>query len=125
MADGKNTEKKIGSFVMVSHDFINSTTVMKYHRQARWLYVALLYFRNHKTGEAFPSYTTLAKLTKMNREGISKGLKELEYWGWINKKRQFGNSSVYTVHLVRQTPAQVDRDHNAGKPLDFRLSETG
>lgn len=60
-----------------------------------------MYYRNTKTGNAFPSYETLRELTGMRKEMISKALKELENekqdWVWLKRKKRFSKATIYTL----------------------------
>jgi DNA-binding MarR family transcriptional regulator len=87
----------VGRFVALPHAFIDYTEHLTVH--TRWLYVALLYYRNTQSGQAFPSYNTLYEKFGLRRKMISKGLKELEKEGWIKKKRRFGRSNTYRFFL--------------------------
>ena len=87
----------VGRFVPLIHAFIDNTEHLSIH--TRWLYVALLYYRNTNSREAFPSYTTLYEKFGLRREMISKGIKELEDEGWIKKNRRFGKSNTYRFLL--------------------------
>ena len=97
MAENKNTFEQMGQFTKIPFDFIENAKELSWH--ARWLYVALMYYRNGKSGEAFPSYDKITELTRMRREKISKSIAELERWGWIRKRRRYSNSNVYTLNF--------------------------
>lgn len=88
-------------FAMVPHSFIEEAKNMSH--QTRWLYVALVYYRNTQTGDAFPTYETIRKLTRLTRDKISKGFKDLLERGWIEDKRtRFGGSTFYRVNLKKR-----------------------
>ena len=87
----------VGRFVPVMHAFIDSTEHLSLH--TRWLYVALLYYRNTQSREAFPSYNALYKKFGLRREMVAKGVRELEEEGWIKRKRRFGRSNTYRFLL--------------------------
>jgi hypothetical protein len=90
-----------GMFAMIPHSFIKEAKLLKVH--TRWLYVALVFYRNNKSGVAFPSYDTIQELTGLSRRMISKGLTELEKSGWIKpRSKRFGNSNVYRVVLNKE-----------------------
>jgi len=102
MIENKISYETTGLFAMVSHSFIKESKKMKFH--TRWLYVALLYYRNTKNGLSFPSYDTIQNLTGLRREKISMGFTELKENGWIKtKKRRFGNSTIYEIILSKNT----------------------
>ncbi len=90
-----------GMFAMIPHNFIKEAKNLKVH--TRWLYVALVFYRNSKSGVAFPSYETIRKLTGLRRQKISEGLTELEESGWIKPRRKrYGASNVYRVLLNKE-----------------------
>jgi biotin operon repressor len=99
--DGAGRRKlveEIGRFVAVPHVFIESYSHgLSVH--ARWLFVVLLYFVNHKTCQAFPSYDTLQRVTGYRRQAISKALRELEKTGWVVRHRRFGRSTIYKIKI--------------------------
>lgn len=84
-----------------------------------WLYVILLTYTNNDTGVAFPGYETLNKRTHMKYNTISKGIKQLEAFGWMSREKRFGGSTIYTLlipdkyltveDLTPASPTQKDR----------------
>lgn len=93
---------RIGPFVTIPHSFIHDSRALSFH--ARWLFVALRYYTHGKLGTAWPSYTTIQKLTRMRREKINSSIKELEDAGWLERKRRFSNSTIYTLKIPRPEP---------------------
>ncbi|HEX8278032.1 MAG TPA: helix-turn-helix domain-containing protein, partial [Segetibacter sp.] len=92
----KVSYENIGMFAAIPHSFIKESKKLKFH--SRWLYVALVYYRNSKNGKSFPSYDTIQQSTGLRREMIAKCLNELEESGWIKpRKKRYGNSNVYEV----------------------------
>lgn len=91
----KKLVDKIGQFVTIPYSFIHQSKELSFH--ACWLFVVLRYYTNGESGEAFPSYETMRKLTGMRREMIAKSIHELESRGWLTKKKRFGNSNRYTL----------------------------
>lgn len=91
----------VGRFAVVPHTFIENSKHLSVH--ARWLFVALMFYRNSKSGLAFPSYDTLCKLTGMSRNRISKAIRELENkeqeWVWLRRKKRPGSSTYYRLNL--------------------------
>lgn len=80
--------------------------------QTRWLYIALLFYRNGKTGDAFPSYNTIRELTRLTRTKISEGFKELLSRGWLaNKRRQYGHSTYYEVCVQKKANTEGEIDY--------------
>ena len=95
MNENRISYEQIGYFAMIPHSFIEDSKRMSFH--SRWLYVALVYYRNSQSGVAFPSYTTIRKLTGMRRENISSSIKELEEKGWIEKVSRYSQSNLYKI----------------------------
>jgi hypothetical protein len=100
MNENKITFEDIGLFAMIPHSFIKESKDLGFH--TRWLYVALVYYRNTNSGVAFPSYDTIQELTGLRREMISKGIEALKTSGWIKKRRRYSGSTVYTVILNKE-----------------------
>ncbi|MCC7208350.1 MAG: helix-turn-helix domain-containing protein [Anaerolineae bacterium] len=88
----------IGQFATVPNTFIEGAKGMS-HTAFR-LFVTLRYYTNGKTGDSFPSYDTLQELTGMNRRTIAKAVRELEAGGWIERKRRFSQSTIYTIKAI-------------------------
>jgi DNA-binding transcriptional MocR family regulator len=97
--ENRLTFNEVGQFVMLPHTFIKDAKKRGLRFHARWLFVALMYYRNGKTGNAFPSYDTLSEFTGLSRNMISKCLRELESAGWISLKRRFNATTIYTLHF--------------------------
>lgn len=112
------TYDDIGQFVMLPHTFIHDAKKKKLRFHARWLFVALLYFRNGRTGNAFPSYDTLHDLTGLHRNMISECMKELEDAGWISRKRRYNATTLYTVNF----PATNGGDSNQSNGVNSSTS---
>jgi hypothetical protein len=110
MSSQKASYEAMGPFVMIPHSFINNSRNLSFH--ARWLYVALLYYRNGESKMAFPSYETMHKLTRLRRNKISDGIKELEREGWMKRKKRFGSSTLYTLFF--SITEQLDEDGRDG-----------
>jgi hypothetical protein len=100
MNENRLTYDEIGNFVMLPYTFIHDAKKRKLRFHARWLFVALMYYRNGKTGNAFPSYDTLRGLTGLSRNMISKCLRELEDAGWISLKKRCNASTIYTLNFT-------------------------
>jgi hypothetical protein len=93
---------KIGQFITVPYSFIHNSRALSFH--ARWLFVALRYYTNGESGNAWPSYKTIQELTRMRREKINSSIKELEDAGWLERKKRFSNSTIYTLKIPRPEP---------------------
>ena len=91
----------IGRFAAIPHTFIKGARHLSL--RARWLFVALMSYRNSQSGWAFPSYDELCELTGMSRNAISKAVRELEderqEWVWLTRKKRFGSSTLYWLNL--------------------------
>lgn len=112
MSKNKISFEDTGMFAMIPHSFINEAKKLKFH--TRWLYVALVFYRNNQSGVAYPSYDTIQALTGLSRRMISKGLTELENSGWIKpRKKRFGSSNVYTVVLNREGKKFVKKQNSS------------
>lgn len=86
---------KIGQFVTIPFAFIESAKDLS--SSAFRMFVMLRYYTNGKTGDAFPSYAELEKSTGMNRHTIAKAIRELMTAGWLERKRRFNDSTIYTI----------------------------
>lgn len=78
--------------------------------EARWLYVCLKYRRNNVSGEAWPGYDDLIKLTGYSRSRVARSLKELEAAGVIIRRHRFGASTVYLFAELSISPDSRTND---------------
>jgi DNA-binding transcriptional regulator YhcF (GntR family) len=124
MSENKISYEEMGRFAMIPHSFIEDSKGMKFH--SRWLYVALVYYRNTQSGDSFPSYETIRKLTGLTRKMISKGIKELEQNRWIKKKRRFGNSTIYKVQFnkIKESSAKKSSENKSDSNKETKSSGT-
>jgi hypothetical protein len=99
---------RIGQFVTVPFSFIHASKELSFH--ACWLFVVLRFYTNRRTGNAFPSYTTIRKITGMRREKISESLKELEQAGWLKKQSRFGKVNLYTVVIPQPFATEQEEE---------------
>lgn len=65
---------------------------------AKWIHVTLQSFENSETGATFPSYDAIVARTNLRREKIAEGLRELERFYWITKRKKFSKSTHYYVN---------------------------
>lgn len=96
---------KNGNFTMVSNQFVMVSTTS---HEAFRIYVVLRMHVNGsaETGVAFPSYDRIKELTGIKSYStIAKALRELESGGWVERKKRYGNSTIYT--LTSPTPRVV------------------
>ena len=98
MAASKLVDKH-GKFTVVPNRFIKDTTIS---HEAFRLYVVLRLHVNTSADEeqAFPSYELLKKETSIkHNKTIANSLRELEAKGWIDRKRRFSSSTIYTLTI--------------------------
>lgn len=89
-----------GKFTSVPNVFIENAADLSLC--ARWLFVILLHHRNQKTKVAFPSYDRLRLMLSCSNQTLSKAIKELEAAGWIERRKQFGKSTIYRPKTADQ-----------------------
>ena len=106
---------QIGQFATIPFSFIKTTKENELDFHACWLFVILRYYTNGKTGNAFPSYTTIHNLTGMTRKKISDSLKKLEEKGWLEKKKRFGGSTIYTLIIPKPLENEDDDFFDEGE----------
>lgn len=80
-----------------------------------WLYIVILRHANRKTGEAFPSVSTLAKETRMSKASVIRYTKTLEAKGLIrvtrDEKKNGKDREVNHYWILSATPVS---DSNRG-----------
>jgi len=84
-----------GTFTMVPNIFIERWRNLSDH--ARLLFVVLMFHTNQKDECAWPSYDQLQELTDWSRPTVSKAIKELEQYGWLERRKRFGKSAIYVL----------------------------
>jgi DNA-binding transcriptional regulator YhcF (GntR family) len=93
---------KLGSFTAVPNAFIECQNIS---HEAFRIFVVLLSYTNSTTKDsiAFPSYETIKTRTCVKSYStIAKALRELESAGWIERKKRFGQSTIYTITAPEQ-----------------------
>ena len=91
-------------FVMIPHEFINDERIRPFHLA---VFCAIAKFANNKS-EAWPSFTTIAKLAGVSRKKSITVVQELIDMGWIEKVRRWdeqknrNQSNVYILNNVAQ-----------------------
>lgn len=88
---------RLGGYTAVPNSFIKSQGVS---HEAFRLMVALLMHTNgaDDTPTAFPSYDRIKAITQINSYStIAKALRALEDLGWIERRKRFGKSTLYTI----------------------------
>lgn len=63
-----------------------------------FIYACIKKYMNQETKQAWPSNSTLAKLSKMSNRTITESIKRLEAAGYISVRREFGKPNVYTFN---------------------------
>jgi hypothetical protein len=119
----KLTYDNMGKFVMIPHAFIRDAKDKRLSYHARWLFVALRYYTNGQSGVAFPSYSTINKLTGLRREKIASSIIELEEAGWLTKQPRFGNSSIYTLTVPQPEELIAPCESAEAADLSSEISE--
>lgn len=87
-----------GNFTKLPNEFINDMPNLS-HKAVR-IYIALRKYVNENLNgdEVFPSYTTLQRVTGLNRTSVARAVKELINLGW-KKSIDKGYNSVNHYHL--------------------------
>jgi hypothetical protein len=107
MTQASNTRlhNRHGNFTLVPNAFVESGVS---HESFR-LYVVLLSYAKGSAmdgGDVFPSYDTLKEKARIKSYStIAKCLRELVSSGWLERKKRFGASTIYT--LTSPTPGVV------------------
>lgn len=91
-----------GAFTAIPNTFITNSERLSDH--ARWLFVLLRFHTHQETECAWPSYSRLQELTAWSRATISKAIKELEEYGWLERHKRFGKPVIYV--LKRRSSSQ-------------------
>lgn len=89
---------RMGAFVAIPITFVNDTRITN---AGRCLYMLLSSYTSAKADEAiaFPSYETIMKrLGWGSTQTVAVALLNLLQHGWVERKRRYGNSSVYTIN---------------------------
>lgn len=98
-----------GQFAGVPFEFIEASRDLSDY--ARWLFVLLRYYTNRNSGDCFPSYDEIQQITGWHRNRIAPALRELMAAGWLERKRRFGQSSIYILKRPdSSTPAGTNED---------------
>lgn len=88
------------------------------------VYVALLRFRDSKTGKCFPGMTTIADRARVSRETVKRTIPKLVDKGLITvTKRREGVKNlpnVYTVAVAKETPQNLIANSKRGQRVPKR-----
>lgn len=63
-----------------------------------YIYACIKKYMNTHTKEAWPSNSTLAKISGMSAKTIIESIRRLEAAGYFSVKREFGKSNIYTFN---------------------------
>lgn len=91
---------RMGAFVAIPMAFVNDTRITN---AGRCLYMLLSSYTSAKADEAiaFPSYETIMKrLDWGSKDTVAAALLNLMQHGWVERKRRYGNSSLYTINYA-------------------------
>jgi len=94
-----------GTFATVPHIFIRHAQDLS--DSARWLFVILRMYTNQENGDAWPSYENLRQLTGWGAATIRKAIKELKDNDWLEVRKRFGASAVYTLKRPSSSETEV------------------
>ena len=84
----------------MSYDTVNDAIELEGPKgPAKLVLIVLAYHQNSRTGECFPSVTTIAKLAAIKRDTVQAALKTLTAGGWITCQKQNGKSTRYTLNI--------------------------
>ena len=91
---------RMGVFVAIPIAFVNDKRITN---TGRCLYMLLVSYTSMKADEpiAFPSYETImGRLDWGSKDTVAAALLNLMQHGWVERKRRYGNSSVYTINYA-------------------------
>lgn len=66
------------------------------------VYIVLLRYRNHYTGQCFPGFGTISRESRLSRSTVMRTIKALENAGVIHVDRQRNKANTYTVKLPHE-----------------------
>ena len=105
---------QIGHFVAVPQAFVDDATIS---HEAFRLFVVLRSYTSARAGDqvAFPDYDTIKARTRIgNYSKIAAAIRELEAAGWLERRKRFGQSTVYAL----TSPTDGDRTDASASPTD-------
>lgn len=83
------------NFVQVPFELFENGIYLS--ERAKVVYITLISFRNKKTSKTYPSYEKIMKRSGLNKDQVAAALNELEYFGWIERKKGFQSVNNYTL----------------------------
>lgn len=105
---------RIGSFVAIPQAFVDDATIS---HEAFRLFVVLRSYTSARSSEqvAFPDYDTIKARTGIgNYTKIARAIRDLESAGWLERRKRFGQSTVYTLC----SPTDANRTAPPTSPTD-------
>lgn len=104
-------------FFKFYHDIIVSSTWAKLSLAAKAVYPVIARYTNHKTGESFPSLSTISKYAGLHRESVVNAINDLINAGLIIKRKGGGRiSNVYQLVYFYQVVGLSDSSSNVIRP---------
>ena len=92
---------KIGAFTTVPNTVIRLWPIIGIDAVCLFLY--LRYRTNNESETAFPSYNTISNDTLLSRKRIAGAIRELESIGLVDRKKRYGQSTIYTLKFPDPT----------------------
>src|SRR5262245_50453591 len=111
-----------GTFTAVANAFIEQSLNLSVH--AKWMFVLLRFHTNQKSECAWPSYDQLQALTGLSRTTVSKAIRELEEYGWLERRKRFGASVVYVLKRPSDDASSPPNELMDNKGLNASSPET-
>lgn len=106
---------EIGQFTAIPNEFIEASLGLS--DRARWLFVLLRHYTNSRSGDAFPSYDELQKMTGWRRPDLATAVRELLKSGWVTRQRRYGASSVYRLVRPSSSPDGTNETVHSSSPV--------
>lgn len=89
------------------------------------LILALRYHSGAVDSGSFPSYDTLQSETGLTRRRIAKAIRNLESMTLLERKKRFGQSTIYTIKTRISTDAGLMSDHSVVQGVDYSSTDAG
>ena len=83
------------NFVQVPFELFENGVYLS--ERAKVVYITLISFRNNKNSKTYPSYQKIMERSGLNKDQVAAALNELEYFGWIERKKGFQSVNNYTL----------------------------
>jgi len=112
---------RIGQFTTIPNTVIKMWPALG--TDAFILFVYLRY-RSDKNDECFPSYDTISQDTGLRRNAIADGARVLIANGLLERRRRFGNSTVYTLRMPTISTTGVLMEQEDHPPLVSQVNDS-